>query len=186
MLCEKCKEREAAVVVTEVIGNIRKQHHLCQKCAAESEWGMFLEGELSLGRLLSGILGLQNEAAEKQEKDEYAQIVCPTCGTTYRDFLNDSQFGCSDCYRTFGILMGSTIKRLQGTTSHVGKRPRFQGNGMNQEMMEEVSRQMESPEEKILLLKSRLQEALAEEEYEEAAKLRDVIRALQEGREVDA
>ena len=49
--------------------------------------------------------------------------MCPTCGTTYEEFVKDSRFGCPDCYSVFDPLISDNIRHLQGSEKHVGKRP---------------------------------------------------------------
>lgn len=123
MLCEHCKKREATVKYVEVINGVKTEHNLCTQCAAHADLGQFsalFEGEFPLGKLLSGLLGTQ----ETEEEDEkYSGVVCPTCGTTYEEFVKDSRFGCPDCYSVFDPLISDNIRHLQGSEKHVGKRP---------------------------------------------------------------
>ena len=174
MLCEHCKKREATVKYVEVINGVKTEHNLCTQCAAHADLGQFsalFEGEFPLGKLLSGLLGTQ----ETEEEDEkYSGVVCPTCGTTYEEFVKDSRFGC---------------RHLQGSEKHVGKRPA--GYRSEMEEMNGVGTTGEDPvnipelskEEKIRLMETRLKDAVRREEYEEAAKLRDEIRAWKEERQ---
>ena len=186
MLCEHCKKREATVKYVEVINGVKTEHNLCTQCAAHADLGQFsalFEGEFPLGKLLSVLLGTQ----ETEEEDEkYSGVVCPTCGTTYEEFVKDSRFGCPDCYSVFDPLISDHIRHLQGSEKHVGKHPAgFQpdpavigeaaGPGEDPVNIPELSK-----EEKIRLMEARLKDAVRREEYEEAAKLRDEIRALKE------
>ena len=160
MLCEHCKKREATVKYVEVINGVKTEHNLCTQCAAHADLGQFsalFEGEFPLGKLLSGLLGTQ----ETEEEDEkYSGVVCPTCGTTYEEFVKDSRFGCPDCY--------SVLEEMNGTGT----------TGEDPVNIPELSK-----EEKIRLMETRLKDAVRREEYEEAAKLRDEIRALKEERQ---
>ena len=172
MKCEKCKSREATVVVTEVDGNKRTEHYYCSQCAAEMDL-LPSEGELPFGQLLSGILGMVAEN-DTEEEDEYAGIFCPTCKTSYREFVDCSRFGCEDCYHIFGPLIDANIHKLQGSDAHTGKHPKLQGKkAQPAEKTEELT-----AEEKIARLRVRLQEALAAEDYEQAVVCRDEIKAL--------
>ena len=102
------------------------------------------------------------------------------------DFVENSRFGCPDCYSVFDPLISDHIRHLQGSEKHVGKHPAgFQpdpavigeaaGPGEDPVNIPELSK-----EEKIRLMEARLKDAVRREEYEEAAKLRDEIRALKE------
>lgn len=186
MLCEHCKKREATVKYVEVINGVKTEHNLCTQCAAHADLGQFsalFEGEFPLGKLLSGLLGTQ----ETEEEDEkYSGVVCPTCGTTYEEFVKDSCFGCPDCYSVFDPLISDNIRHLQGSEKHVGKHPagftseKDAEGGVSQNEKDSAVIPELSKEEKIRLMETRLKDAVRREEYEEAAKLRDEIRALKE------
>lgn len=184
MLCERCKIREANIQYTEVIGGVKKEHHFCSQCAKELDFGPYsaiFDGEFPLGKLLSGLLGI-GEAEE--EKSSTRQVVCPTCGVSYDEFVKDSRFGCPDCYGVFDLLMSENIKQVQGSDRHRGKRPKNRlketAPGMA-EVLEEKAEHEETPEEQIRILEAKLKEAIRTEAYEAAASYRDQIRALKEG-----
>lgn len=191
MLCEQCRKREATVKYVEVVNGVKTEHNLCGHCAARLDIGQFsavFEGEFSLASLLSGLLGIQ----DTEKKDgKLSGVTCPSCGTTYEDFVEKSRFGCADCYSVFGPLIGENIRHLQGSEKHVGKRPghilraQIQAEeqkengenpeGENQELIRSLTK-----EEQMRLLQTRLKDALRREDYKEAAGLRDEIRSLKE------
>lgn len=174
MLCEKCKEREANVIVTEIVNGVKTQHNFCSQCASKMDLGPFFEGDFPFTKLLSGILDLGGKK-EAKEGRKLEQFSCPTCHTTYGQLIRNGKFGCSDCYSTFGLLIENRIKKIQGKNVHIGKKPKYNFKSKNKETALEIE---ESKEDKILLLQSRLQEAIAEENYEMAAKYRDEILQL--------
>lgn len=191
MLCEQCKRREATVRYVEVVNGVKTEHNLCGHCAAQLDIGQFsavFEGEMSLAKLLSGLLGIQD--TEKMDK-RLAEVVCPTCKTTYEEFVKESRFGCADCYSVFGPLLGENIRHLQGSEKHVGKRPGYvakakaageeavKADGASGDGGNEAAQSL-TIEERIRLLQARLKDALRREDYEEAAVLRDEIRKLKE------
>lgn len=190
MLCEKCKIREANIKYTEVINGVRNEHNLCAQCAKEMDLGYYsaiFDGEFPLGKLLSSLLGVGETS---QKEDKLQQIMCPACKTSYQDFVENSRFGCPDCYSIFDLLICDKIKKLQGNGVHNGKKPRYQkilaapsvtGSGQ-----EEIQEPKLSREEKLQVLKARLQEAVLKEEYELAAQYRDQIRDLEQMEEQDA
>ena len=185
MLCERCKIREANIQYTEVIGGVKKEHHFCSQCAKELDFGPYsaiFDGEFPMGKLLSGLLGI----SEEQKESSTSQIVCPTCGTSYDEFVKNSRFGCPDCYSVFDLLMGDSIKQLQGSDKHRGKKPKNRQNRMTEltgEMPDLLSKAAETkgPEEEIRILEAKLKNAVRREEYEAAAQYRDQIKALKEG-----
>ncbi len=187
MLCERCKIREANIQYTEVVGGVKKEHHFCSQCAKELDFGPYsaiFDGEFPLGKLLSGLLGI----GEGQKESSTSQVVCPTCGTSYDEFVKDSRFGCSDCYGMFDLLMSDNIKQLQGSEKHRGKRPKKEENRQTvsaEDLSGVFKAGEESPQEQIRILEAKLKEAIRREEYEMAAQCRDQIRALKKGMDDD-
>lgn len=202
MLCERCKIREANIQYTEVMGGVKKEHHFCAQCARELDFGPYsaiFDSDFPLGKLLSGLLGIN----EEQKEDKRSQVVCPTCKTSYEDFVKNSCFGCSDCYGVFDLLISDNIRQLQGSDTHTGKRPRYHmpaedtndtaGADSGREPGEEsggtgepvgayvFSENNLDTAQQLGILQAKLKEALEREEYEAAAVCRDKIRALKEG-----
>lgn len=204
MLCERCKIREANIQYTEIANGVRTEHNYCAQCAKEMDFGPYsaiFEGEFPLGKLLSGLLGVPGEA---EEEEKTSQIVCPTCGTSYDDFVKNSRFGCADCYSVFDLLINDKIKQLQGNVRHTGKHPKFQkikadpfhlassgqpeegsaadasavgADGQNPETASAGENEIQA---QIRKLEAKLRDAVRTEEYEVAAECRDQIRALKE------
>ena len=203
MLCERCKIREANIQYTEIANGVRTEHNYCAQCAKEMDFGPYsaiFEGEFPLGKLLSGLLGVPGEEAEEEKT---GQIICPTCGTSYDDFVKNSRFGCADCYSVFDLLIHDKIRQLQGNVRHTGKHPKFQkikadpfhltscdqpekgtadmtpANREEQTLNTDAAVENET-QLQIRKLEARLREAVHAEEYEIAAECRDQIRALKE------
>ena len=200
MLCEKCKVREANIKYTEIINGVKTEHNLCSHCAKEMDFGQYtalLDGEFPLGKLLSGLLGLEED---EEETDERFRVVCPTCGTSFDDFVQNSRFGCPDCYGVFDLFISDKIKQLQGSESHRGKIPKIMAGkeknaaGNRKEVPQDVL--LEAGEKTVndmdtarpdwwkeaADLEKQLKEALKTEDYEMAAVCRDKIRALKAGK----
>jgi len=191
MLCERCKIREANIQYTEVINGVKTDHHFCAQCAKELDFGPYsaiFDGDFPLGKLLSGLLGLDGDSHEHQKSH---QVVCPTCGTSYDEFVKNSRFGCADCYGVFDILISDNIKQLQGNDTHKGKAPKYHirnEEGTFSMDLESPAREEETPQtdpaEQIRILEARLKAAIQKEEYEAAAAYRDQIRELRKEQEL--
>jgi len=187
MLCERCKMREANIQYTEVINGERTEHNFCAQCAKEMDFGPYaaiFDGELPLGKLLSGLLGLEETA---QKKEQMSQIVCPTCKLTYEEFVQNSSFGCQDCYGVFDLLISDNLKQLQGSEAHSGKHPKYNpgaaaddNKAVTADLITEENAAL-PVEEQITILKAKLKDAIYREEYETAARLRDQIKSLKGG-----
>ena len=94
---------------------------------------------------------------------------------TYGDFVKQSRFGCHDCYDVFGLLISDKIKKIHGSDTHVGKKPKQ----MKYDRME-ITEENITAEDRINILRKKLKEAVLMEDFEEAARLRDEINALKE------
>lgn len=199
MLCERCKIREANIKYTEIINGVKTEHNICSHCAKEMDFGQYtamLDGEFPLGRLLSGLLGLEDD---EEETDVRGKVVCPTCQTSFDDFVENSRFGCPDCYGVFDLFINDKIKQLQGSEYHKGKRPKYRStfekehpevSGMQEESGngpgEPGSAGAADSQEAVLKrqireLEGKLKEAVGKEEYEMAAGYRDQIKELKKG-----
>lgn len=184
MLCERCKIREANIKYTEVINGNKTEHNLCSQCAKEMDFGPYsaiFDGDFPLAKLLSGLLGIEDNP---QKQAKFNHIVCPTCNTSYEDFIKDSTFGCQDCYGVFSLLIDDSIKQIQGSDCHTGKHPVY--GGTQRKMEPEANTEDENHLEELKVLEAKLKESLKKEEYEFAAKYRDKIKELKKERNTDA
>lgn len=84
---------------------------------------------------------------------------------TYTEFRKKGKFGCSNCYHSFSNLINPVIKSVHGSNLHVGKIPNRSGGKI-------------ILKKQIQLLEVKLKNAITNEEYEQAAKIRDTIREL--------
>lgn len=203
MLCDRCKMKEAKIYYTEITGGKKIEQHLCEDCAAELT---SFQKEIPLESLLSGLLGMGSGGSRNH--------VCQVCGMSYQEFQKAGKFGCENCYKTFGRLHQGTLKRIQGATAHTGKiaaswqqeqaerqqeysrqereakqTEAIQGDG--EHILKETEKSEPSRNEKPgktepewFPLEQALKEAIAKEEYEEAARLRDEIRSIKASKDV--
>ena len=132
--------------------------NLCDACSKEK--GVQDPTGFALADLLLGI-----GAAEEIEKGAPTQ-KCPVCGFTQADFKKTGRLGCSACYITFAEGLNTLLKAMHKGTEHVGKLP------------QRAHRVMELSDRMHTLTKS-LEKAVADENYETAASLRDQIKQLE-------
>ncbi len=167
MLCDKCHKNEASIYVTEVTHEGQIEHHLCEQCAAKL--GLLAEKNtvFSINDFLSGIFNHNShfETAPEQVNLK-SQLVCPNCHMSYADFTRTGKIGCSVCYKTFGSKLVPLLRRIHGSSNHIGKVPRRAGGtiGLKQE---------------IANLREQIEKHIKAEEYEQAAVLRDRIKVLE-------
>ena len=184
MLCEKCKMREASILYTEIINGVKSNHYFCTQCIQDTDLSTGIPGsEFPLQKLLSNLL---SQALGEEKKAEYSQILCPNCKTSYEDFVNESKFGCPDCYEVFDLLIHENIKSLQGSDVHKGKHPKFHYTVVSDTIQQDLQQDLQEgapayeKTEMLVSLKKRLKKAVQEEDFETAAELRDEIKKLKE------
>lgn len=167
MICEKCGKRPAVVHFTKIINGVKQEFNLCEECARDIgaidfENNMNFISTLSFKNILGGIMDYINQSTQNSiQKEE----VCSNCGMSYNEFKKNGLMGCSECYKSFEPIIMPVIKRIQGNVEHVGKVPKRSGRDI-----------LEKKE--ITKLKKELQEAVAKEEYEKAAEIRDKIKEI--------
>lgn len=171
MLCNLCNKSQATVHLTEIVDEQMSELHLCDDCARKKS--MQMEQQFGLSDLLAGLVdyGKQLNPTDKEPVGN----ECSACGLSYEDFRKIGRLGCGECYRHFSQHLGPLLKRIHGAGLHVGKVPRrVEDNPVKVVLPAEKKEGLES-------LKEKLVEAIEKEEFEEAARLRDIIRQ----REVD-
>jgi protein arginine kinase activator len=156
MKCEKCP-KQATLHITEILGEDRyEEHHLCEQCAHEYIYEP--DGKKS-GKTLEGL--------DDEELGALNQRQCPQCGMKFIEFRNSGRLGCPHDYEAFAEELLPLLENIHGDTRHCGKTPRRLPQ----------TRQTQS---ELTRLRRQLQDAVSQEAYEEAAKIRDQIRLLEE------
>lgn len=170
MKCRNCA-KVATLHITEIVKGVVQEHHLCEDCAPP-----FLEktspGSKSTETHAESAGGKSSSAGEAPV-DELERLVCPACELSFREFRNQGRLGCSHCYTAFQEELLPLLENIHGDTQHCGKFPK--------RVPEDNQRQF-----KLIKLRNELREAIAEESYEEAAKLRDQIQQLEDQLSGDA
>lgn len=160
MKCQSCQARAATVHYTEISDNKESREiHLCEECYAKQK-----PGSTDLLGLVSGALAAPAPAAE-----EATGQACAQCGLTYAAFRNRGRLGCPACYDAFRASLEGLLERIHGAVQHRGKSP-FEG-----------AREDRSRERQVVALRRRLQDAIREENFELAARLRDELRRAEAG-----
>ena len=190
MLCENCGKNEANVRYTENInGNVRELH-LCEECSRKlGIEEMNFNMPIDFSDFLSGFMDSFMEPEFMPMLNGIRNTKCKTCGTIFDDILNTGMLGCGDCYNIFEDRLDPIIKKVQGANRHVGRLAKEIDNkkngkkeSENKEKIKEKNtdiKNIEQNQEKIEELQRKLKEAIKEERYEDAAKIRDEIKKLE-------
>lgn len=165
MMCEDCGVRPAKFHLMTIINGDRVERNLCPTCMAKHQKQIPGIDFSNLAGILTSILESRNAEEQARQDEEFESYVCQQCGMTYPEFQKCGMLGCAECYQAFKTPLTSLLQRVHGNTQHAGRVPGGVHSGTSIRM-------------NIERLRQRLQKAVADEEYEQAAKLRDAIRAL--------
>ena len=161
MNCDVCKQNQATVFLTQIVDGKMQKVNLCESCSKEK--GVTDPTGFALADLLLGL-----GAAQEIEKGG-GITKCPVCSFSQADFKKTGRLGCASCYETFSETLETLLKGMHKGAEHVGKIPSRQQRSMQREtQLKELQRE--------------LRKAVSEENYEDAAQLRDRIRTLQTDR----
>ena len=168
MLCEECGKNQATVSITVTTGNGVKTRRLCPECMKKMELSL-AKGDIQ--SFLSSIMSvLSNE-----KKEEKPDITCSACGLTYAEFEHTGRLGCAQCYRDFSSQLKPMLQKIHGRTQHAGRKP----TAFVPDPQDELNAKMHE-------LRQKMDEAVAAENFEDAAMYRDELRRLSEKQEVAA
>ncbi len=160
MVCDLCSKNVATVHLTEIINDQMRELHLCEACAREK--GAEMEQHFGLQDMLAGLADLGEELGEEIGD----QLRCEGCGMMYRDFRKIGRLGCGSCYEAFKKKLVLILRKIHGSTRHVGKIPARTNQNVSDKL-------------RVQELKRKLQRSVEMEEFEEAARIRDEIRKLE-------
>lgn len=158
MQCDACKEKEANVFFTQIINGQMQKVNLCEDCSKKK--GVTDPTGFALAELL---LGMGQEAVLETRP---AELTCEQCGFTQSEFKKVGRLGCAHCYETFGSEIQALLKTIHKGTRHTGKVPARAAASV-------VAQRLES-------LRQDLARAVEQENFEDAARLRDEINRLSE------
>ena len=163
MLCDVCGERDAVVKVTQVGEQGKTLVQLCERCAAER--GVETTVSLSKNPLGEFLSDLQKQASPSTSADA---LHCSFCHATLRDFRATGRLGCAHCYTAFEPSLRDLLRRVHGSSKHLGRRYESPEIAMTEEQTE------------LHELRERLRRAIEAEQFELAAELRDRIKVMGE------
>lgn len=162
--CGDCK-KPIAVRYTEIAKNIYTHTSMCSDCP-------------ELQRRLHGLSFGEQAIGSHPAK---TGVACGNCGTTLQAVHVGAPLGCANCYEVFrdmmilellhlGKISARTANVKKNAPLHIGRSP-----GETAKF---------SPSAQLIALNEALSETLKQEDYEQAALLRDQIKALTEKPEI--
>ncbi|MCA9294157.1 MAG: UvrB/UvrC motif-containing protein [Phycisphaerales bacterium] len=162
--CDMC-DREASVHEVVVVNGERRERHLCEEHAQEAGVLPTKPGPDTISAMMQKMVAAQHLSTESPKQ---AAQSCPQCGLSFAKFRAEGLLGCPACYDAFADrIVPLLVRAHDGGEHHVGRVPKRAGAL--------VERQ-----QRLMALRRELGEAVAQEQYERAAKLRDEIGMLEQ------
>ncbi len=155
MLCQHCNKNEANMHMKRIINGRAAEVHLCSDCARS----------LGYGEAFSGFgLGFSDFLGEFLLKGEHSSNAarCPVCDKSFEEIAKDGKMGCAECYTAFYDKLLPSLQRIHGKGTHMGKKPCSNTNVQNE----------------LEILKVQLENAVREQDFESAVKIRDEINSI--------
>lgn len=161
MICDKCKKNQATTHVHTVVNGKQSEVWLCTECAHTVGYDNIFGGMASdFSSFLGNFLGDGLPARTSGSR-------CKNCGASFADIARLGKVGCANCYDVFYDELLPSIKKMHGNTKHMGKTASCAGAQVK-------------TANRVEKLKAELLSAIKEQDFENAAKLRDQIKSLED------
>lgn len=158
MKCNKCGN-ESVYHSTLIINGVSQSISLCRECAIKE--GVFSDYSTVFDDMFSSFQDLLSFEAVKN-------VSCPVCKTTLKEFKLVGKLGCPNCYEAFRDEISKIIKRISPYEKH------------SQDTIKIKAKTVKlSKTEKIEALRNEMKQCVAEERYEDAAKIKKQILKLE-------
>jgi protein arginine kinase activator len=161
--CSRCS-KPATLHITEIREGVVDVLHLCEACA--HEYLATNPEQQQSGDAEEGLSSKIKAAAGERDLSELDQLTCPNCDITFREFRSQGRLGCPHDYITFHDELMPLLENIHGETQHTGKLPKRAPDDSRRQY-------------RLIKLRSNLREAVDQENYENAARLRDDIQTLE-------
>lgn len=160
MNCDKCG-KPSVYRSTLIVNGVSQTTNLCRDCAMKE--GVFTSEPTSIFDDMFSVF------SDFLPFEKVEDVVCPVCKTSLREFKTTQKLGCSNCYEAFREEISNIVKRIAPLTQH------------KQESAVEVkpAKKRQTKAEKIASLREEMKQAVQEERYEDAAKIKKQISKLE-------
>lgn len=170
MDCQECNKRPATLYFTQIVNGKVKEIRTCEQCAHKYYEHSFQEPNVSFHDFLTEFFDVKDKSSFAQSNVRHSnqELTCPSCHLTLSAFRLKGKFGCHQCYTTFHEYLPSLLRRVHnGNINHRGKIPNRKQSSIEQMQF-------------IKQLRVDLDRCIQEENFEEAAIIRDKIRSLEQ------
>lgn len=166
MKCQKC-DKPATFHITELTDGKPQELHLCEEHAREY-LTQSSDPSVSVGDVAAAMAQQMKLSQTARELAELDEQTCPVCGISFFEFRKQGRLGCPHDYICFQQQLEPLMLNVHGETKHVGKRP-------------DRSAQESEKRTQLIRMRREMEQAITDENYEQAGKLRDKIRQIEKG-----
>jgi protein arginine kinase activator len=164
MKCQKCA-KPATFHITDIVEKgIHREFHFCDEHARQHLAPPEDAAEPPISELAKKLI--VSAPGALREPSPADKQVCPMCQITFLEFKNSGKLGCPCDYDVFRDELMPLLENIHGETRHSGKVPKRAPRNTQQQTT-------------LIQLRNELKRAVAAEEYETAARLRDKIKGIE-------
>ncbi len=171
--CNACKKALGTSLVLQLEdGELAGEKILCPTCAEKTG---IVQGAMikNLPSVLESLLA-QHKNQTSPRLARAGEMECPGCGMTAGAFKKRGRLGCKRCFEAFQPALTQLLENVHEGHQHRG---RFPGKPQSKPA---------AVDSELLRVREDLSRAIAEERFEEAARLRDRLNTLQESQTKNA
>ena len=167
MKCQKCS-KPATYHITDLDSKKPGKYHEYHYCDEHARQHLAPAEEaaeqIPVGKLAKQLIEGQSASREPSSADKQS---CPLCQLTFLEFRNSGRLGCPYDYEVFRDELMPLLENIHDETRHSGKVPRRAPRTSQQQTT-------------LIQLRNDLKRAVAAENYEAAARIRDQIKSIEQ------
>lgn len=157
MNCDRCG-KPSVYHSTLIVNGVSQTTNLCHDCAIKE--GVFDNSPTSIFDDMFDVF------SSFLPFEKVNDVVCPVCKTSLREYKTTHKLGCPNCYESFRDEVKAILARTAPNTSHKAEISNSKGK-------------KESKQDKIAALRAEMAQAVKEERYEDAGKIKKQIQKLE-------
>lgn len=177
-----CSE-EKKIFVT-CIGGKFDNFPLCSNCSSKIRQDN-MEKLSIIKNFLNALAKLANITIHKEQDEGEGEIdieekackLCPECGISFDEILEKTELGCSECVRFFQDEIEIAVDLIQSKKVNIGDLPTQSFEKNNTDYFNEIKRTFN---DNFFHLNEDMSDAVAIEDYELAAVIRDSLKTLRD------
>ena len=169
-VCTICGKKATNKFTKIVNGQVEEQFFCSEHADQNNQYVKKPDMQSVINTMLKNLI--ENPGGEGELENislsEVTQARCTNCGLTFANYRKTMMLGCSQCYDAFADLLVPDLQKYHGSSRHTGRSPGIHSSPKNEKL------------QSMLELRKRMNDSISREDFWEAARLRDQIRALEE------